>query len=435
MIKYLTALPLFGLLLFTGCSQQQTKYSAVPHTKMPKYSKYNYSITVPTAEYEFSNEKLASMIKELEGCQYVWAEEGPNTFDCSGYLYYMFGKMGVNIPRVAREQIKQGTPIDMANLKFGDFIFFNTTKTKSDKITHVGIYLKDGWFSHASSSNRKITYANINTNKFYNERFMGARRYTQENNYVAFEPELGRYAIDRTNQGANEVTTYANNNIKPITQIAMITKPQPSSTQRVAMASPVVASIVAPVVAPIVASTVMPTTVQKLAVAPLVSAKVETPVIMASLAQADKTTIEVADSIQLAYNELPVTTNPDIKTTELNNKTMKIAEVKTPETRVAQPTKTTTTKISSPKVTTPSKVNNNGYYVQLGQFQNKPNGELLKKITKNGYAYTLMPSQDSKDKLSKLLIGPFKSKKDAGDTLNSVQEKIEEEAFITKVNS
>lgn len=431
MSKYFTILPLFGLLLFTGCSQQQTKYSAIPHTKMPKYSKYNYSITVPTAEYEFSNEKLASMIKELEGCPYVWAEEGPNTFDCSGYLYYMYGKMGVNIPRVAREQIKQGTPVDMASLKFGDFIFFNTTKTKSNKITHVGIYLKDGWFSHASSSNHKITYANINTNKFYNERFMGARRYTQENSYTAFEPELSRYAINRTNQGANEVTTYANNNMKPITQIAMITQPKALPVQRVARITPVVA----PIATPVIAKTVMPTTVQKLAVAQLASVKVETPVPMASLAQSDKTTIEVGDSVQIAYNELPVTTNLDIKTTEQNNETMKIAEVKTSEDRVVQPMKITTTKISHPKVTTPAKVNNNGYYVQLGQFQNKPNGELLKKITKNGYAYTLMPSQDSKDKLSKLLIGPFKSKKDAGDTLNSIQEKIEEEAFITKVNS
>jgi cell division septation protein DedD len=431
MSKYFIILPLFGLLLFTGCSQQQTKYSAVPHTKMPKYSKYNYSITVPTAEYEFSNEKLASMIKELEGCEYVWAEEGPHTFDCSGYLYYMFGKMGVNIPRVAREQIKQGTPIDMANLKFGDFIFFNTTKTKSDKITHVGIYLKDGWFSHASSSNHKITYANINTNKFYNERFMGARRYTQENNYVAFEPELSRYAINRTNQGANEVTTYANNNIKPIAQIAMVSKPQPLSTQKVAMTTPTITPIIASAITPAIT---IPRPVQEIAVTPTV-AKVEAPILLASVTQADKTTIEVDNSVQIAYNELPAATNMDIKRTELNSDTVKTAATKLPEARIAQPTRLAANKITQPKVTPVTKTNPTGYYVQLGQFQNKPNGELLKKITKNGYAYTLMPSQSSNNKLSKLLIGPFKNKKDAGDTLNSVQEKIEEAAFITKVNS
>jgi cell division septation protein DedD len=426
MLKYFTILPLFGLLLFTGCSQKQTKYSAFPHTKTPKYSKYNYDIKVPTAEYEFSNEKLASMIKELEGKPYVWAEEGPACFDCSGYLYYMFGKMGVNIPRVARDQIKQGTQIDMVNLKFGDFIFFNTTKNQSDKITHVGIYLKDGWFSHASSSNHKITYANLNTNKFYNERFRGARRYTQENSYTAFEPKLNMYAINMNNQGTNEVTTYANNNAKPVTQIAMINTPKPVLAQRVAM--------ITPVVAPIVAIT-KPVSVQKLAMASVVELQPDTnQAALSRVEQTDKTTIEISDSLQIAYNEPVITKNMDIKVTEINSDTNKLLENKVVETKIAT-TKLTPEKIAHPKVATAVKTSPNGYYVQLGQFQNRPNSDLLKKITKNGYAYTLMPSTDSKDKQSKLLIGPFKNKKDAGSTLNSVQENIEEAAFITKVNS
>ena len=48
------------------------------------------------------------MLKELQGRPYVWAEEGPNNFDCSGFIYYMYGSMGIEIPRVAREQAKTG---------------------------------------------------------------------------------------------------------------------------------------------------------------------------------------------------------------------------------------------------------------------------------------------------------------------------------------
>lgn len=448
MIKYFTTLPLFGLLLFTGCSQQQTRYSAVPHMKIPNYSRYNYDIKVPTAEYEFSNEKLASMIKELEGCPYVWAEEGPNTFDCSGYLYYMFGKMGIQIPRVAREQIKYGTPIEMSNLKFGDFVFFNTTKTKSDKITHVGIYLKDGWFSHASSSSGKITYANLYTNKFFNERFMGARRYAQENSYVAFEPKLSMYAINQTNQ-VNEVTNYANNNAKSTVKLAMLEKPEPVKNQKIALAvtmqKPTVNTIKVAEAKQIQQAVTVPNIkpideVTKVAIAtnitPLVSKDV-------NLLQASNTNIEVSDSIQIAKNELPLTTNLDIKATEIQpDATHKPTEVKVAEVKTIEPIKVakqTTTKIAAAKIKikteTVLKTNPNGYYVQLGQFQNKPNNSLLKKITNNGYAYTLMPSTDSNNKLSKLLIGPFKNKQDAGNTLKDVQDNIEQTSFVTKVNS
>jgi cell wall-associated NlpC family hydrolase len=47
------------------------------------------------------------MVKELQGSPYVWAEEGPNQFDCSGYIYYMYGSMRIEIPRIAREQAKK----------------------------------------------------------------------------------------------------------------------------------------------------------------------------------------------------------------------------------------------------------------------------------------------------------------------------------------
>ena len=116
------------------------------------------------------------MVKKLQGSPYVWAEEGPNKFDCSGFTYYMYGSMGINIPRVAREQAKVGKKISMKELQYGDLIFFATSHNRH-KITHVGMYLGDGWFTHASTVKNEVVYSNLFTSPYYKKRLRICRRY------------------------------------------------------------------------------------------------------------------------------------------------------------------------------------------------------------------------------------------------------------------
>ncbi len=144
-----------------------------PHPKHP-----DYKIKKPRVKYKKANKKnLSKMVKKLQGRPYVWAEEGPSYFDCSGFTYYMYGSMGIDIPRVARKQAKCGVKIAVADLRYGDLIFFDTDKRRRGKITHVGMYLKDGWFTHASTTNYEIEYSNLNTSKYYKERLRMCRRY------------------------------------------------------------------------------------------------------------------------------------------------------------------------------------------------------------------------------------------------------------------
>jgi len=117
------------------------------------------------------------MVKDLQGSPYVWAEEGPNNFDCSGFTYYMYGSMGIEIPRVAREQAKKGQRIKASELVYGDLIFFDTDKRRRGNITHVGMYLGNGWFTHASTKNHEIIYSNLNTSTYYKKRLRICRRY------------------------------------------------------------------------------------------------------------------------------------------------------------------------------------------------------------------------------------------------------------------
>ncbi len=117
------------------------------------------------------------MVKKLQGSPYVWAEEGPYNFDCSGFTYYMYGSMGINIPRVARHQAKVGKRIAAKDLQYGDLIFFATSKKSSRKITHVGMYLGDGWFTHASTIKHEVVYSNLFTSPYYKKRLRICRRY------------------------------------------------------------------------------------------------------------------------------------------------------------------------------------------------------------------------------------------------------------------
>lgn len=153
------------LLLLTGCKPD-------PHPSNP-----DYSIQKPSIKYEPNKQSLDKMVKDLQGRPYVWAEEGPSQFDCSGFTYYMYGSMGIEIPRVAREQAKKGKEIKMHELVYGDLIFFDTDKNPKGKITHVGMYLGNGWFTHASTTEYEIVYSNLNTSPYYKKRLRICRRY------------------------------------------------------------------------------------------------------------------------------------------------------------------------------------------------------------------------------------------------------------------
>ncbi len=163
-IPYL--LPLIIILI--GCTPK-------PYPKNP-----DYSIKKPTVKFKPSKKNLDKMVKQLQGSPYVWAEEGPNRFDCSGFTYYLYGSMGIEIPRVARHQAKIGKRVSPKNLQYGDLIFFATSKKNPRKITHVGMYLGNGWFTHASTIKHKVIYTNLFQSNYYKRKLRVCRRYLPE---------------------------------------------------------------------------------------------------------------------------------------------------------------------------------------------------------------------------------------------------------------
>ena len=106
------------------------------------------------------------------GKPYVWGAEGPKSFDCSGFTKYVYKAFGVNLPHYTGAQIGEGSSVSRSNLAQGDLVFFNTD---GSSVSHVGIYVGDGEFIHASSGSRKVTVSNLGQN-YYKSKYVGARR-------------------------------------------------------------------------------------------------------------------------------------------------------------------------------------------------------------------------------------------------------------------
>jgi len=114
--------------------------------------------------------------KRFLGRRYVWGAEGPSCFDCSGFTQYVMRKSkGVKIPRVSRKQAYYGKYVTRSQLKPGDLIFFDTSRRRRGYVNHVGIYIGNGKFIHASSARHRVVITSLNS-PFYRARFKWGRR-------------------------------------------------------------------------------------------------------------------------------------------------------------------------------------------------------------------------------------------------------------------
>ena len=122
-----------------------------------------------------SVDKVISYAKSLLGKPYVWGAQGPSSFDCSGYTYYVFkNSANITLPRVSQDQSNYGTYVSRSNLRAGDLVFFDTSGANDGNVSHVGIYLGNNQFIHASSSKKKVVISEMTS--YYSEAFVRARR-------------------------------------------------------------------------------------------------------------------------------------------------------------------------------------------------------------------------------------------------------------------
>ena len=127
-----------------------------------------------SAKHETSNPsargaRVAVVARRYLGIPYRWGGESPRTgFDCSGFVMYVFSRVGVSLPRVVSAQYRVGKPVSRSELRPGDIVFF-------DGLGHDGIYIGGGRFVHSPSSGDVVKISSIHES-WYHSRWVGARR-------------------------------------------------------------------------------------------------------------------------------------------------------------------------------------------------------------------------------------------------------------------
>jgi len=169
-------------------------YESQPQQQSSQTEEVQEEAAEPTENVQDSGEKLmdrgsndrdvAELVIELAkqylGKPYVYRGSGPDAFDCSGFTSFIFSHFGISLPRSAKDQGygEYAPKVGREDLKPGDLVFFNTNPNDGDLSDHAGIYIGDGKFIHASSSNsngRKVVISPMDSG-YYQRVFSWGRR-------------------------------------------------------------------------------------------------------------------------------------------------------------------------------------------------------------------------------------------------------------------
>ncbi len=118
---------------------------------------------------------LINHAKALLGVPYKLGGEGLTGIDCSAFVRRMFSTVDTALPRTAREQYDAGRKIARQDLTMGDLVFFKTRQHEQYP-THVGIYMGNDQFIHASALKKGGVRIDALSSDFYNARFIGGSR-------------------------------------------------------------------------------------------------------------------------------------------------------------------------------------------------------------------------------------------------------------------
>jgi len=119
-------------------------------------------------------EKIVNFALGFVGSKYVYGGTSPSGFDCSGLVYYVYKEHGISVTRTASGQFRDnGVLISKSDLAPGDLCFFSSYK--NDTVTHVGIYIGDDEFVHASRPGVGVVISRLDSS-YYTTGWVGAKR-------------------------------------------------------------------------------------------------------------------------------------------------------------------------------------------------------------------------------------------------------------------
>jgi len=134
--------------------------------------------TTPQYDQEKMN-SLAIYAMSLSDTPYQYGGTSrKNGFDCSGFVQFVFkNSAGLQLPRTSAEMSRVGIPLEADQLRPGDLVFFNTSRSS---YSHVGIFIGENRFVHSPKTGKAISIASMD-NDYWRNRYDGARRISLSN--------------------------------------------------------------------------------------------------------------------------------------------------------------------------------------------------------------------------------------------------------------
>ena len=112
--------------------------------------------------------RIVAIALRYRGTPYRWAGASPSGFDCSGFVMYVYSRLGISLPHNSSQLWGVGRSVSRGNLQPGDIVFFNG-------LSHVGIYIGHGRFIHSPHTGDVVRVQRL-TESWYRTTYDGARR-------------------------------------------------------------------------------------------------------------------------------------------------------------------------------------------------------------------------------------------------------------------
>ena len=132
----------------------------------------NVQNSVPASSSGVTGNDIVAYAQQFLGCRYVYGAAGPSSFDCSGLTMYVYKHFGYSLSHSSRVQATQGVSVDINNLQPGDILVFSND---GKNVGHVGIYIGNDKFIHASDSSTGVIISNLH-DRWNISKYVGARR-------------------------------------------------------------------------------------------------------------------------------------------------------------------------------------------------------------------------------------------------------------------
>jgi lipoprotein Spr len=166
----------------TNARQQSSDYLSLTRSTIESSVplQFKYAVLLNTEVEEVKNIRLYQYIDQWYGTPYCLGGTTKGCIDCSAFVQSFFSAVfDTNLPRTARDQYKVAQKISSTELLQGDLLFFNTR----GGVSHVGIYLQNNKFVHASTSGG-VTISDM-FDPYYSRHFIGAGRITKNKDELA----------------------------------------------------------------------------------------------------------------------------------------------------------------------------------------------------------------------------------------------------------